>query len=91
MSPQSRMILKADINRIYDDEYSEQKIKQEKFFVRPSRQRKMKKTKWFSIGMGIDLPFCAIILILLTIGTIMMFSRKLRQCLQVPGRQLLLP
>lgn len=34
----------------------------------------MKKTKWFSIGMGIDLPFCIIILILLTIGTIMMFS-----------------
>ena len=47
MSPQSRMILKADINRIYDDEYSEQKIKQEKFFVRPSRQRKMKKQNGF--------------------------------------------
>ena len=75
MAPHKKMILKADINRIYDDEYySEQKIKQEKFFVRPSRQRKMKKTKWFSIGMGIDLPFCIIILILLTIGTIMMFS-----------------
>ncbi len=75
MAPRKKMILKADINRIYDDEYySEQKIKQEKFFVRPSRQRKMKKTKWFSIGMGIDLPFCIIILILLTIGTIMMFS-----------------
>lgn len=75
MAPNKRMMLKADINRIYDDEYySEQKIKQEKFFVRPSRQRKMKKTKWFSIGMGIDLPFCIIILILLTIGTIMMFS-----------------
>lgn len=75
MAPNHRMMLKADINRFYDDEYySEQKIKQEKFFVRPSRQRKMKKTKIFSIGMGIDLPFCVIILILLTIGTIMMFS-----------------
>lgn len=75
MAPHKRMMLRADVNRIYDDEYySEQKIKQEKFFVRPSRQRKMKKTKWFSIGMGIDLPFCIIILILLTIGTIMMFS-----------------
>lgn len=75
MAPYEKMMLKADINRIYDDEYySEQKIKEEKFFVRPSRQRKMKKTKWFSIGMGIDLPFCIIILVLLTIGTIMMFS-----------------
>lgn len=75
MAPRERMMFKADVNRIYDDEYySEQKIKQEKFFIRPSRQRKMKKTKWFSIGMGIDLPFCIIILILLTIGTIMMFS-----------------
>ncbi len=75
MAPYKKMMLKADINRVYDDEYySEQKIKNEKFFVRPSRQRKMKKTKWFGIGMGIDLPFCIIILVLLTVGTIMMFS-----------------
>ena len=69
------MMLKADVNRIYDEEvYSEQKIKEEKFFVRPSRQRKMKKGKLFSVGMGLDLPFCIIILVLLTIGMIMMFS-----------------
>ena len=75
MAPYKKMILKADINRMYDDEYkAEQKAKSEKFFVRPARQRKMKRTKWFSVGMGIDLPFCIIILILLTIGTIMMFS-----------------
>ena len=75
MAPYKKMMLKADINRVYDDEHkAKQKAKNEKFFTRPSRQRKMKKTKWFSIGMGIDLPFCIIILILLTIGTIMMFS-----------------
>ncbi len=75
MAPNKRMMFKADVNRMYDEEYySEQKIKQEKFFVRPSHQRKMKKPKWFGIGMGIDLPFCIIILVLLTIGTIMMFS-----------------
>lgn len=75
MAPHKKMMLKADINRIYDEEYySEQNIKKEKFFIRPSHQRKMKNTKWFAIGMGIDLPFCIIILILLTIGTIMMFS-----------------
>ena len=75
MAPQKRMMLKADVNRIYDEEvYSEQKIREEKFFVRPSRRRKMKKGKLFSVGMGLDLPFCIIILVLLTIGMIMMFS-----------------
>ncbi len=69
------MILKADVNRIYDEEYySEQKIRQEKYFIRPSQKKKAKKAGWFSIGMGIDFPFCIIIMILLTIGTIMMFS-----------------
>lgn len=57
MAPQKRMMLKADVNRIYDEEvYSEQKIREEKFFVRPTRQRKMKKGKLFSVGMGLDLP-----------------------------------
>lgn len=75
MAPNKRVMLNADLNKIYDEEYySEQRIKEEKFFVRPSRQRKMKKAKWFDVGMGIDLPFCIIILVLLTIGTIMMFS-----------------
>lgn len=32
MAPQKRMMLKADVNRIYDEEvYSEQKIREEKF------------------------------------------------------------
>ena len=75
MAPQRKVMYKADVNKIYDEKYrKEQRAKQEKFFVRPTRQRKMKNAKWFSIGMGIDLPFCLIIIILLTIGTIMMFS-----------------
>ena len=75
MSGRDRMLLKGDLNRIYDEEYySEQKIKDEKFFIRPSHQLKMKKTRLFSVGMGLDLSFCIIILVLLTIGTIMMFS-----------------
>ena len=75
MAPNKKVIMRGDVNRIYDDEYRKaQQAKKEKFFIRPSRQRKMKNTKWFSIGMGIDLPFCLIILILLIIGTIMMFS-----------------
>lgn len=74
-SNSKKLIFQADINRIYDDEYSTgQKAKKESLFVRPKRQRKMKNAKWFGTGMGIDLPFCIILLILLTIGTIMMFS-----------------
>ena len=69
------MILRGDVNRIYDEEYrSSQQAKKEKFFIRPTRQRKLKNAKWFSVGMGIDLPLCMLILILLVIGTIMMFS-----------------
>ena len=75
MAPKKRMIFQADVNRIYDEEYQRDKQAQkEKLFIRPSRQRKMKNAKWFGIGMGIDLPFCIILLVLLTVGTIMMFS-----------------
>ncbi len=74
MAPNKKMILRGDINRAYDDEYRREQVKKEKFFIRPTHRRKMKNAKWFSVGMGIDLPFCLIILILLIVGTIMMFS-----------------
>lgn len=89
MAPNLKMILRGDVNRIYDSRYkrsqtakdqnadnqnAKPKEDREKFFIRPARQRKMKNAKWFTVGMGIDLPFCIIILILLIIGTIMMFS-----------------
>ena len=75
MAPKKRIIFQADVNRICDEEYQrDQQAQKERLFVRPSRKRKMKNAKWFGIGMGIDLPFCIILLVLLTIGTIMMFS-----------------
>ena len=63
MAPNKRMLLKGDLNRIYDEKIRnrrrrEQSGPKEKFFVRPTRQRKMKNAKWFAAGMGIDLPFC---------------------------------
>jgi len=77
MAPKKRMIFQADVNRIYDEEYQrDQQAQKEKLFVRPSRKRKMKNAKWFGIGMGIDLPFCIILLRLLVLH---------------PRRQLLLP
>ncbi len=71
MAPNQKMILRADVNRVYDEKYRTQ-VEKEKFFIRG--KRKPKNGKWFSVGLGIDLPFCLLILILLVIGTIMMFS-----------------
>ncbi len=73
------MVLRADVNRIYDEKYrDEQHYKSEKRFIRPEKNRgrdkKNKKRGWIVRGMGIDLPFCLIILVLLIIGMIMMFS-----------------
>lgn len=36
--------------------------------------KKKKKFKLFNIGLGLDMPFCLLVLVLLTIGIIMMFS-----------------
>ena len=81
MAPNKKMLLKGDINRIYDEKVQNQRTahnqrtaQKQRPFSRPQRQRKMKNAKWFGIGMGIDLPFCILIFVLLTVGTIMMFS-----------------
>lgn len=72
MAPNKKMLFRGDVNRVYDEQLRQKQQKQEGFFIRPRRREK--NAKWFSVGMGIDLPFCLIILVLLIIGTIMMFS-----------------
>ena len=72
------MLFRGDVNRVYDEQYRRKNARPKKsadeaFFVRPVRRRE-KNAKWFFVGMGIDLPFCIIILVLLVMGTIMMFS-----------------
>ncbi len=84
MAPYLNMILKADINRIYDEKFLEaEQLRKEKLTVRSNKNtgkiaskgsHRRKKPRWITTGMGIDLPFCIIILVLLTIGMIMMFS-----------------
>lgn len=77
MTSYQEMFLKADINRIYDEKYREkQRAKAQSNFVRSGNRKSKapKKKGWFTRGMGIDLPFCLIILVLLIIGMIMMFS-----------------
>lgn len=48
MAPQKRMMLKADVNRIYDEEvYSEQKIREEKFCPSYSSEKNEKRKAVF--------------------------------------------
>ncbi len=73
MTSLQSMVLKADINRIYDEKYRDsQRSKSVK--SGKGKHRTPKNKGLFVRGMGIDLPFCLIILVLLVIGMIMMFS-----------------
>ena len=85
-TPKKKMLLRGDINRIFDEKLRRKKKApdepKEKMFTRPQRRRE-KNAKWFDVGLGIDLPFCLIILILLTIGTIMLFSARSSSFLSV--------
>ena len=73
MTSLQSMVLKADINRIYDEKYrNSQRSKSVK--SGKGKRRTPKNKSLFVRGMGIDLPFCLIILVLLVIGMIMMFS-----------------
>ena len=75
MTSLQSVVLKADINRIYDEKYREASaVKPKKHYARPEKKPKSRKNGWFIKGMGIDLPFLLIILVLLIIGMIMMFS-----------------
>lgn len=70
-----KMTSNAGSKRTYNDNHgTEQKTKEEKISKKPSRKYGKKKFSFINVGMGIDLPFCAIVLILLVIGLIMMFS-----------------
>lgn len=73
MTSLQSMVLKADINRIYDEKYRDsQRSKSAK--SAKGRRKALKNKGLFVRGMGIDVPFCLIILVLLVIGMIMMFS-----------------
>ncbi len=75
MTSLQSVVLKADINRIYDEKYREASaVKPKNHYARPEKKPKSRKNGWFIKGMGIDLPFLLIILVLLIIGMIMMFS-----------------
>lgn len=43
-------------------------------------RKKLKKFRLFSIGAGLDIPLCALIIVLLSIGIVMMFSASFAYC-----------
>ena len=75
MAPFVQVMRRADINKVYDEQFNDRRDRREARSRRdaPEKKRKLKQ-KLFDRGMGIDLPFLLIVLVLLIIGMIMMFS-----------------
>ncbi len=75
MAPFVQVMREADINKVYDEQFNDRRDRREARSRRdaPEKKRKLKQ-KLFDRGMGIDLPFLLIVLVLLIIGMIMMFS-----------------
>lgn len=81
MLPFMEVMQKADVNKMYDQKLKDKKQKRNRRRNnKPSGLsqngliQKLEATGYFRQGMGIDLPFLLLILVLLIIGMIMMFS-----------------
>ena len=76
MTSLQSVVLKADINRIYDEKYREASaVKPKKHYARPEKKPKSRKNGWFIKGMGIDLPFLLIILVMFLLAHILVLLR----------------
>lgn len=87
MLPFVQVMREADYNKLYDEKLNKSRQRQERRGARKDRrnapdrtrmtaaERRTKvKHRMFERGMGIDLPFLLLVLVLLIIGMIMMFS-----------------
>ena len=75
MAPFVEVMRKADYNKVYDEKLNNRRERRERSARRDDpRQKAKRKLKFFERGMGIDLPFLLLVLVLLIIGMIMMFS-----------------
>ena len=75
MAPFVQVMRRADINKVYDEQFNDRRDRREARSRRdaPEKKRKLKQ-KLFDRGMGIDLPFLLIVLVLLIIGMIIKFT-----------------
>ncbi len=76
MAPQVEVMRRADVNRLYDEKVNRQRARRENAPVEKSGRKSKRKIRrpLFERGMGIDLPFLLLVLVLVIIGMIMMFS-----------------
>lgn len=75
MLPFAEVMQKADVNKLYDEKLRQSRAAQNRQKT-PSKgsHRRPKKIKTFMRGMGLDLPFLLLVIVLVVIGLIMMFS-----------------
>lgn len=76
MQPQVEVMRRADVNRLYDEKVNKSRRAQRsaKDAHKPDKRRSRARRPLFERGMGIDLPFLLLVLVLVIIGMIMMFS-----------------
>lgn len=73
MQPQVEVMRRADVNRLYDEKVNNQRRKRRPEKQQPERRKKVRRPL-LERGMGLDLPFLLLVLVLVIIGMIMMFS-----------------
>ena len=87
MLPFVQVMREADYNKLYDEKYNNSRQRRERRDSRRNRRSEPReqrppaqtrrgrlKQRMFDRGMGLDLPFLLLVLVLLVIGMIMMFS-----------------
>jgi cell division protein FtsW len=62
----------ADVNKFYDEKVNRNRRRGEA--QKPQKRRSRVKARLFERGMGLDLPFLLLVMVLLIIGMVMMFS-----------------
>lgn len=75
MAPFAQVMRQADVNKLYDERMRNSRSRQNGRTA-PSRGRRRKRPgqRWLERGMGLDLPFMLLVIVLVVIGLIMMFS-----------------
>ena len=76
MAPQVEVMRRADVNRLYDEKVNKSRRAERsaKEARKPDKRKGKKRKPLFERGMGLDLPFLLLVLVLVIIGMIMMFS-----------------
>ena len=74
--PQAEVMRRADVNRLYDEKVNNSRRRRQPEGKQPEKKKRQSKIRrpLLERGMGLDLPFLLLVLVLVIIGMIMMFS-----------------